>query len=69
MVFQSVGLSVEHNHKPAKMAGPIKVPHGMLTCGGPRIHVLDESPDPTRERGNYGEGMMLPLFPKFSFEG
>ena len=57
MVCQSVGLSVEHNHKPAKMAEPIKVPDGILTCGGPRNHVLDEGPDPTRERGNYGEGI------------
>jgi len=36
------------------MANPIDMPFGMMTQVGPRYHVLDWEPDPTRRRGSFG---------------
>jgi len=47
------GLSVCHDHEPAKMAEQIKMPFGLWTWLGPRNRMLDGGPGPVMQRGNF----------------
>jgi len=42
-------MTVSH----AKMARPIEMPYGMLTCVSQRNHILDGVRDPSTWRGNF----------------
>ena len=46
---------------PAKTAGPIEMPFGVLDGVGLSNHVLDMDPHPYRERGNFGVGRGHPI--------
>jgi len=46
---------------PAKAAEVIMMPCEILICVGPKNHVLDGSPDPTVQGGNFEGGKWRPI--------